>query len=170
MNLAVSYHPAHPEAVPATSRHAAEIARVEVFNDMGAAEPFWRRLEGRRALLTPYQRFDLLAAWQQHVGGRSGIAPFIVTGFDQGGEPLFLWPLGRAQLGPLRLVRFLGSKHANFNIGLWRRELLADITTADLHGVFSRVADHGIDLAVLCSQPLSWDGIANPFAQLPHQA
>jgi|SRR5262245_29878467 CelD/BcsL family acetyltransferase involved in cellulose biosynthesis len=170
MVLAVSYPTTRLDAVPATPRSAAEIARVEVFHEMRAAEPFWRRLESGAALLTPYQRFDLLAAWQEHVGMRRAITPFIVTGFDRAGEPVLLWPFGRARLGPLRTVQFLGSKHANFNLGIWRRDLLADITAADLRNVFSEVAARGVDLAVLCSQPLSWDGIANPFALLPHQA
>ncbi len=42
----------------------------------------------------------------------------------------------------------------------------------DLRDIFSRIADRGqgIDLAALFCQPLSWDGIANPFSLLPHQA
>ena len=172
MDIAVSYHPGRERAAPASPRRAAEIARVEVFEDMAAAEPFWRRLEDGRSLSTPYQRFDLLAAWQHHVGARSGVTPFIVTGFDHAGEPLFLWPFGRTQKGLLTLLRFLGSKHANFNMGLWRRDILAAIAAPELRDVFSRVADRGqgIDLAALFCQPLSWDGIANPFSLLPHQA
>ena len=171
MDIAVSYYPDRERSAPVNLRSADKVARLEVFEDMMAAEPFWRRLEDGRALATPYQRFDLLAAWQTHVGARSGVTPFIVTGFDHAGEPLFVWPFGRTQKGALTLVRFLGSKHANFNVGLWRRDSLAAMTARNIRDVFDRVADagHGVDLFALFSQPLAWDGIANPFRLLPHQ-
>jgi CelD/BcsL family acetyltransferase involved in cellulose biosynthesis len=169
MDIAVSYHPGREQRAPATVRSADEVARVEVLHDMTAAEPFWRRLEDGRCLATPYQRFDLLAAWQHHVGARAGVTPWIVTGFDRTGEPIFLWPFGRTKKGPLTLVRFLGSKHANFNLGLWRREAVPAITARGLRDIFAGIAD-GVDLVALLSQPPSWNGIANPFSLLPHQA
>jgi CelD/BcsL family acetyltransferase involved in cellulose biosynthesis len=169
MDIAVSYHPGREQKAPAALRSAGEIARVEVLRDMTAAEPFWRRLEDGRSLATPYQRFDLLAAWQHHVGAQTGVTPWIVTGFDRSGEPLFLWPFGATKKGPLTLVRFLGSKHANFNVGLWRHDVLPTITAHDISGTFAGIAD-GVDLVALISQPLVWNGLANPFSLLPHQA
>ncbi len=169
MDIAISYHPGRQRNAPAKPRSADKIARLEVFEDMAAAEPVWRRLEDGRALATPYQRFELLAAWQTHVGARTGVAPFIVTAFDRAGEPLFLWPFGRTQKGALKVVRFLGSKHANFNVGLWRRDALAALTAPDLRDIFERVGDAGVDLFVLLSQPHAWDGVANPFGLLPQQ-
>ena len=138
---------------------------------MAAAEPFWRRLELGRAFASPYQRYDLLAAWYRHVGARSGVTPFIVAGFDAAGEPALLWPFGRKQVGLLGVVQFLGSKHANFNIGLWRRDILAGATSRDITDIFDQIAAarHPVDLATLFSQPLSWDGVVNPFTRLPHQ-
>src|SRR5258708_29872440 len=83
MDIAVSYHPGRQHTAPASLRGVAEVARVAVLDDMMAAEPFWRRLEDGRCLATPYQRFDLLAAWQHHVGARTGVTPAIVIGFDR---------------------------------------------------------------------------------------
>jgi CelD/BcsL family acetyltransferase involved in cellulose biosynthesis len=103
------------------------------------------------------------------VGARTGVTPWIVTGFDRSGEPLFLWPFGATKKGPLTLVRFLGSKHANFNVGLWRHDVLPTITAHDISGTFAGIAD-GVDLVALISQPLVWNGLANPFSLLPHQA
>jgi CelD/BcsL family acetyltransferase involved in cellulose biosynthesis len=168
MDIAFGYPLVPDETLPALPRCAADIARIEIFDELPAAEPFWRRLENGPALLTPYQRFDLLAAWQRHVGAPAGITPFIVTGFDRSGEPLFLWPFGRTRKCGLSIACFLGFKHANFNLGLWRRDLAAQVTAADLHHIFDRAA-RGIDLALLCNQPLSWDGIANPFGLLPRR-
>jgi len=155
---------------PAIPRRTAKLARIDIFQDMAAAEAAWRRLEASGALASPYQRFDLLEAWQRHVGARGGVTPFIVTGFDDAGEPMFLWPFGRVRKGPLQVVHFLGSKHANFNIGLWRRDALATIGASDLRAALARIAEHGVDLIALLNQPVTWDGIANPFGLLPHQA
>jgi CelD/BcsL family acetyltransferase involved in cellulose biosynthesis len=170
MNVAVSCHP--EDVSPAQLRQVRAIDKVEVFQDMAGAEPFWRRLEAGRALTTPYQRFDLLAAWQRHVGARAGLRPFIVIGFDSAGEPAFLWPFGRNELGPLAVVKFLGSKHANFNVGLWRRDIINTIGPDDIRGIFDRIVagGHRVDLAALFSQPLSWEEFTNPLLLLPHQA
>src|SRR5262245_6593196 len=171
MEIAVSYQDHRDRMVPASPRSAGRLGRVEIFEDLMSAEPFWRRLEASRPLATPYQRFDLLSAWQYHVGARNGMTPFIVVGFDDADEPLFLWPFGRVRKGPLNVVRFLGSKHANFNVGLWRRDSLAMIDARVLRGVFDGVAAraHDVDLVMLFNQPLTWDGILNPFSLSPHQ-
>lgn len=151
----------------ATSR----IARVEVLSDLAAAEPAWRRLEREGALLTPYQRFDFLAPWQRHVGESEGMRPFIVVGFGAEGDPLFLWPFGQQRRGPTRVVEFLGGKHANFNFALWRRELAASISASDMRGILDRVAPrrHGIDLFTLLRQPVTWNGVNNPFRLWRHR-
>ena len=151
---------ADPAAAPA-------IARIEVCDTMARAEPFWRALE-RGAVCTAYQRFDLLSAWHRHVGARSGITPFIVVAFDRAGQPLFLWPFGAAQMGPLRLIRFLGSKHSNFNLGLWDRRILPVMSPSEMRDIMQGLGSEA-DLAVLCNQPLRWDDTSNPFALLPHQ-
>jgi CelD/BcsL family acetyltransferase involved in cellulose biosynthesis len=171
MSIAVAYQPSREDALPVSSAYAGRIAKVEVFDDMRAAEPFWRALERDNAWATPYQRFDLLAAWQRHVGAQDGIVPSIVAAFDAAGQPLFLWPFGRKQIGPITLAGFLGSKHASYNIGLWRRDLAGTIDARDIGGAFARLADgcHPVDLVTLYSQPLSWAGSANPFALLPRQ-
>jgi CelD/BcsL family acetyltransferase involved in cellulose biosynthesis len=171
MDIAVSYRPGRDQVAPAAVPRAGRVARVELFDDMAAAEPFWRRLESNRALATPYQRFDLLCAWHRHVGAAAGVTPFIVVGFDPTGEPALLWPFGRSRLGPLGVAQFLGSKHANFNVGLWRRDILGSTTARDILDIFDQIAAgrHSVDLVTLFRQPLSWDGMANPFTLLPHQ-
>jgi CelD/BcsL family acetyltransferase involved in cellulose biosynthesis len=172
MNVAVSYNPGREQTPPAYATRTSKVVAVRVFRDMGEAEPYWRRLESVNALASPYQRFDLLSAWQRHVGARAGVTPYIVTGFDAAGEPAMLWPFGRRQIGPLGVVQFLGSKHANFNLGLWRRDLIISITARDIRDIFDRIAERGdrVDLFALFSQPLRWDNLPNPFELLPHQA
>jgi CelD/BcsL family acetyltransferase involved in cellulose biosynthesis len=144
------------------------IARVEVFDDMADAEPHWRALECAPTLATPYQRYELLELWQRHVGAEAGFAPFIIVGFDAVGTPLFLLPLGCRQLGRWKVAEFLGGKHANFNMGLWRRDLAATIGADALRAVLKRLAGRA-DLLMLRNQSLTWGGTTNPFALLPHQ-
>src|SRR4051794_2837459 len=81
------------------------IASVDIIDDLGRAEPVWRRLEQTGQFCTPYQRFDLAGAWQRHVGAREGIAPFIVAAYDREGQPLLLLPLGVKREHGVRVAR-----------------------------------------------------------------
>jgi len=156
---------APPLAVPAI---AGRVARVEVFDDMASAEPHWRALERAHALATPYQRFEFLDLWQRYVGVEEGFTPFIVVGFDVIGTPLFLLPLAARPFGGWTIVEFLGGKHANFNMGLWRRDVATTIGGEALRAVLDWLAGRA-DVLMLRNQSLTWDGTTNPFALLPHQ-
>jgi CelD/BcsL family acetyltransferase involved in cellulose biosynthesis len=156
---------AEAESVAAQDR---SLSRVEMFESMEAAEPHWRALEVGPLLATPYQRYDFLKLWQRHVGVAAGVTPFIVVGFDGRGAPLFLWPLGRRRMGSLEVAEFLGGKHANFNMALWRCGVAGSIEAADLNAVLAQLESRA-DLLCLTNQPLSWAGTTNPFALLPHQ-
>ena len=167
MSIAVNYRTGQDTIATAPLPAVGRIAAIEVFDDLAAAEPSWRALERDDAWATPYQRFDLLAAWQRHVGTREGIAPYIVVGFDVASRPLLLLPLGRKRVGPFTIAGFLGSKHASFNVALWRRDVLPTLGVDEVRGVLAQLPR--VDLLALCSQPLRWAGIANPFAALPRQ-
>ncbi len=145
----------------------ARIARVEVFHDMAPAEGPWRALEATGSLATPYQKYDFLKLWQRHVGSAAGMTPLVVVGFNGAGAPLFVWPFGCRRVAGLRVAGFLGGKHANFNMGVWRRDLAETIKAEDLRAVLQELAGHA-DLLRLESQPLTWNGRTNPFALLPH--
>jgi CelD/BcsL family acetyltransferase involved in cellulose biosynthesis len=157
--------PAGARGLPAMDR---QIARVETFSAMAAAEPHWRALEHADSLATPYQRYDFLKLWQRHVGSEAGISPFIVVGLNANREPLFLWPFGSRHVGRMVSLEFLGGKHANFNMALWRRDVAATIDAKELRSVLRELAGRA-DLIKLTSQPLTWGGATNPFALLPNQ-
>lgn len=144
------------------------MARLEIFDDMTAAEPHWRALEGAQTLATPYQGYDFLHLWQRHVGSAYGMTPCIVVAFNAAWTPLFLWPFGLRRIAGLRVAEFLGGKHANFNMGLWRREVAAKIGADDLRAALGRLAGRA-DIVKLVNQPLTWAGTTNPFALLPQQ-
>ena len=146
------------------------LARVEIFGDMALAQPYWQALERGGAFKTPYQAFDFLDLWQRHIGAGEGFSPFIVTGFDADDRPLFLLPFGRRRgAAGLSVVEFLGGKHSNFNMGLWRADFLGALTADDLEAVRERISREA-DVVILSNQPLAWAGRDNPFALLPHQA
>jgi CelD/BcsL family acetyltransferase involved in cellulose biosynthesis len=146
----------------------ATVTRVEIIEDMAAAEGPWRALEAGNCLMTPYQRYDFLHLWQRHVGSAAGVTPLVVVGLSAQGAPLFLWPFGRRRVAGLRMVEFLGGKHANFNMGLWRHDVAAAIGARDLTAALAHLTPHA-DLLALANQPLAWSGTTNPFALLPHQ-
>lgn len=155
-----------PRGVPA--EHG-RVAAIEIFDDLAAAEPAWRRLENVAALKSPYQSFDFLSLWQRHIGATTGVSPCVVVGYD-GNGPAFLWPLGRTQFGPLKVLGFLGGKHANFNFPLWRPDFLATVGADEIRSVVDQIATARIaDILLLARQPRSWEGIANPLSLLPHQ-
>ena len=156
---------------PAENRSVAvdcAVAEVAVFDDMAAAEGPWRALEGSGSLATPYQGYDFLNHWQAHLGTDANMAPAIVVAFNPAKSPLFLLPLGQRRVGGLRALEFLGGKHANFNMGLWRRDVAASIGAPELRTMMRELSSRA-DLLMLTAQPLTWGGVTNPLALLSHQ-
>jgi CelD/BcsL family acetyltransferase involved in cellulose biosynthesis len=160
MNLAL--RPARLSLVPPVA-----LARVEVFHRFSDAEPHWRTLARSGALATAYQRYDFLALWQRHLGEAESVTPLILVGFDAAGAPLVLLPLGVRRRGALRIAGFLGGKHANFNLGLWRRDF-AGAVDRDMVARLLAALEGMVDALVLLNQPLDWEGTPNPMACWPH--
>src|SRR5262245_26322160 len=105
---------------------ASRIAAVDIVSDLGKTEAVWRDLESRQSSHTPYQRFDLLAAWQREVGEREGCSPFIVIAADAERRPLALLPLASARRLGVNVASFMGGKHSTFNMALWDRDFAAN--------------------------------------------
>lgn len=143
------------------------LARFDVFDSFEAAAPAWRALETGDVLATAYQRLDFLELWQRHIGTPDGIAPCIAVAFDADGSPAALLPLGRHASHGLKVLGFLGGKHSNFNLGVWRRDVAAAVTEADLRRFLAALEGRG-DALILYNQPVRWHDTANPLALLPH--
>src|SRR6185437_16601770 len=153
---------------PARSR-SSRIARVDLISDLGVAETIWRELEARQ-LATPYQRFDLLSAWQLEVGNREGALPCIVTAHDADGRPLVLLPLTLRRHRGIRIASFMGGKHTSFNMALWDRDFAREATPADRTALVSGLHAHNaVDVLALTQQPRHWQDQLNPLAMLPRQ-
>ena len=148
------------------------IARVEVLHDMRAAEQIWRQFEtADDCLLTPFQRYDLQAAWQEHVASPQGVRPFIVLAWSHDDRPLMLLPLGIRSENGVRVASYFGGKHTTFNMPLWQLDFAMHATINDIHAVLDGIRRHSqkVDVLNLVRQPAQWHGIANPMALLPRQ-
>jgi CelD/BcsL family acetyltransferase involved in cellulose biosynthesis len=158
-----------PAEAPARSQ-ARRIARVDILDDLDQAEAVWRGFEARSPLATPYQRFDLLSAWQRQVGARDNATPFIVVAYDSERIPILLLPLTLRHKYGVRTASFMGGKHTTFNMALCERDFAAEATSADLDVLLSKLREQdAADVLVLLQQPLRWQDGTNPLSLVPHQ-
>jgi CelD/BcsL family acetyltransferase involved in cellulose biosynthesis len=153
---------------PARSK-AARIARVDIVSDFAEVETIWRDFEARQ-LSTPYQRFDLLAAWQREIGVRESAKPCIVVAYDVDGRALVLLPLALRAKHGVRIASFMGGKHTTFNMALWDREFAREASVTDLKALLSGMrAKSSADVLALTQQPRHWQDDLNPFVLWPRQ-
>ncbi|CCD92923.1 conserved hypothetical protein [Bradyrhizobium sp. ORS 375] len=146
------------------------IADVEIISDLAAAEAVWRALESPDHVSTPYQRFDLVGAWQRAVGASEQARPFIVVARDAEQRPLLLLPLTLRNAFGVRVASFMGGKHTTFNMPLLERDFAGRAGDRDLDALLASLRDHGgADVLALSQQPVRWRELANPLAQWPHQ-
>lgn len=150
---------------------SATVARVEAFDSFRAVEREWRALESTSQIATPYQRFDLVNAWQDNVGVRVGARPLPIVAYDSERRPVMVLPLVVRSHGLFRIAGFPGGKHSNFNMPLWRRDFAAAAGAGDMREIVSQIGrcDPTLDLLAFTQQPLEWNGTRNPIALLPHQ-
>ncbi len=146
------------------------IATIDVIRDLAGAEATWRAMECASYSSTPFQRFDLVSAWQRNVGEREGLTPFIVIAYDAERRPLMLLPLAVRHAYGARCAGFMGGKHSTFNMALCDKDFASTATRADLEGLIGALsARHEADVLALHQQPLRWRDLPNPIALLPHQ-
>ena len=142
---------------------------LRITGDVESLEEPWEALQAIAPCTAP-QTYDWAKSWARHVLGPDGRDPLIVLGYAPEGSLLFLWPFETAKLAGIGLLKWLGEDHANYNMGLFAPEA-AGFTGDDLSALLHEVGrQSGAAAAVLAAQPFAWDGVANPFAKLPHQS
>lgn len=151
------------------AREAAHVWKVEVVS-LEAAEPGWRRLEAD-GCVTPYQCFDWVAAYGRNALAADGAVPAIVAIKAPSGQVLAILPFAVRSAKGMRTVSFIGGKHANFHMGVFDRDFMANLDTSVALRLLEQtaVAIGRVDAFILHYQPVVWDGIANPFALLNAQ-
>jgi CelD/BcsL family acetyltransferase involved in cellulose biosynthesis len=122
-----------------------------------------------RAPCSPTQTFAWAKAWVRHMVWPEGREPAIITGHNADGKLLFLWPFEAERLFGLRMLKWLGQDHNNYNMGLFD-QAAPNLEAVDLRRLFAAVGIlANADLAYLRFQPFAWGGTPNPFVKLSLQ-
>lgn len=143
---------------------------TEIFRAPEDAEKIWRELQGF-SFRTPYQNFDWAEAWYRHAAADVHEQPLIVVAREQKtNQPVLVLPLSMFRFGPWRVGRFMGGRHSNFNMGLYRSDVLASLSEHALRDILQEAGQMaGLDAFAFPNQPLYWGGVANPLAALGGQ-
>jgi CelD/BcsL family acetyltransferase involved in cellulose biosynthesis len=142
-------------------------AEIEIIYDLEAAQPIFAEMEAD-ACARPYQRYAFVAAWLGAIGKAQAIEPLIVALRDDRGRASGILPLALSSRRGLRTAAFVGGKHANFHMGVFRRGLAIDReAVAELLARIARLV--GLDALLLVNQPEAWQGEPNPLAALGQQ-
>ncbi|GLQ11497.1 hypothetical protein GCM10007913_34290 [Devosia yakushimensis] len=136
-----------------------------LFDTLEAAEAGWRALE-QDAVLTPYQRFDWIAALI--ASGTETADRIAIALIRDHGQPMALLPLAIERRFGVARARLLGTKQSNSDWLLALPGFAPDPAT--LRGLLQAIgrAAGGVDLLSLNDQPATWQGYANivlPLAQ-----
>lgn len=142
-------------------------SRIGVTDDIAALEADWRALEAS-ALLTPYQAYDWVRPYVETVGRAEGMTFRFVRIEGGRGELLALLPLVITRRLGTRFAEFIGGKHANYHMALYRPEFAQALDAAATAALLREIgaAIGGIDALFFVNQPTDWQGIANPLALL----
>lgn len=142
---------------------------LEITSDLASLKDLWETLQAT-APCTSAQTYDWAQAWTKQVLVPEGGAPVIVVGYGEDGAALFLWPFEIATKYGAGVLKWLGQDHANYNMGLFTPEASQGLVAEDISNILRIAAsDVGAAAAVFDAQPITWDGVDNPFAQLSHQ-
>ncbi|MDQ0469385.1 GNAT family N-acetyltransferase [Labrys wisconsinensis] len=158
-----------PSVLLDTASEAAAGMAVTVAAGIDAVAEDWRALE-RRAAISPYQRFDFIAAWVRHAAAEAGLEARIGVVRDGAGRVVAILPFG-VKAGRLAAsAHYLGGSHVNINMPLVDPSFARTLTPAAVETLLDDYcAAAGADLLILAYQPESWFGAPHPFATLPRQ-
>ncbi len=165
MSAVAERAPSFPAALP---REQARLwSRISVESDIAALEAEWRRLEDA-ALVTPYQAYDWVRPFVETVGRAERMQFRFARVLDGSGAALALLPLVITRRHGTRFAEFIGGKHANYHMGLYRPEFAQALDDEAARALLREIgtAIGGIDALVFINQPVAWQGIANPTARL----
>ena len=156
--------PARAAVSQRSSRQVAPVASVSAVTGetLAAYEEFCRS-----ALFAPAQSPEWVRNWSAELAPDAILATLALDG-----APVLSLALERVRMGPFRVARFMGGRHANGNFAAADPAWLGKAGRADIELLFKTLARArpDIDLVVLDRMPSELDGIANPLVLLPHFA
>ena len=137
----------------------------EIFSGLAAAEAPWRALEAAPGtVMTPYQRFDWVAACAGILPAGARPCPVLLR--DPAARPVALLPLVVRREAGIRVGRVIGGRHANFHMPVFAGPEAMALPAETYAQALRRVgAQAGIDVIHLPDQPRRWNGLPNPRAQ-----
>lgn len=153
--------------MPASAFRRPDGLTFTALRSIAAAEADWRALE-TSGLGSPYQRFAWVKAWQESHPAR-GPDPSVLIVRDSCAAPLLVLPVTTERVGPARVARVPGGKHANFAMPWLDRGFARRTMPAEAASILAALAaaHGGIDIIALPNQPTEREGIPNPFALSP---
>lgn len=136
-------------------------------SEIGELEAEWRQLEAT-GLATPYQAHDWVRPFVETVGRAEAMTFRFARIYDAEGALLALLPLVITRQHGTRFAEFIGGKHANYHMGIYRPDFAQSLDDEMVNLLLSEVgsAIGEIDAFVFVNQPTSWQGIRNPTARL----
>jgi CelD/BcsL family acetyltransferase involved in cellulose biosynthesis len=177
--IAAPESPARIGPPPAASlRHLSAISascdiKLDVHSDLDEVEQDWKIFEST-ANRSAFQTFDWIAKWQRHIGARIDAVPVIVLGRDSGGQLLFIMPFAIETRGPIRCLRWLGSRLCDYNAPLLSERLADHLDAGKFPRLWMEIVDllrtdphFHFDVIDLQKMPETAGTQKNPFLGLP---
>ncbi|WP_354039869.1 GNAT family N-acetyltransferase [Devosia sp. UYZn731] len=143
------------------------LAEVKVLDSFEAARAAWLDLE-TRAVLTPYQRFDWMAAMYANGLDHGRLAIAVLGPADR---PIAILPLVIAWRRGVRQARLIGSDYSNSDWLIFDPDAACRLTLPVLHNLLREVARQagGVDIVRFSQLPARWHGQDNPLLAFRHQ-
>lgn len=139
---------------------------VAVFDRFTDARAQWLALEAD-GCLTPYQRYDWLAAL--HAAGLEPADELAIVVASDAEGPVAVLPLAVGNQMGVRIGRLIGAKWGNADWLAHAPRAGSSLGPVALKSLFDQVArGAGIDLLSFVNMPQRWNGIANPLLAFPH--
>ncbi len=133
---------------------------------MGAVELEWKKFE-QQAILSPYQKWDVIHAWLETVGLPKG-AELVLISIRLGDELVALLPFMLSTNCGLRVLSWFNDPHLNYQGGLWSRQFLITVDDDEMEQVWNCVKSTipKFDYMALTQQLLETAGLKSAFSLL----
>jgi CelD/BcsL family acetyltransferase involved in cellulose biosynthesis len=140
-------------------------ASVTIETDIAALAEEWRAFEAT-ALASPYQGHGWVSAFVETIGAAHGMMFRYALLRDGTGALLALLPLVVTARGGFRFAEFIGGKHANYHMGLYRPAFAAALDASLTERMLREVgaAIGGLDAFAFVNQPAGWPRPRAPAA------
>lgn len=137
---------------------------LEIVQGLDAIEASWRALEAD-AVMTPYARFDWVAAYQGCLSDSERNTRVAVVR-SAAGDIVALMPFQVEHRFGLRIAATIGSKHANYNLPVMRPGFAAGLNSDAARRLLLQAGRAlEVDMIAISSAPVAWNGWPNPFAE-----